>query len=65
LKSDPTTGYSWQLSKPPGNKLISSINSYFKTKKGTGYSRELIYEELVNNNWGRLLVNLALKEARK
>ncbi|OQB13211.1 MAG: Chagasin family peptidase inhibitor I42 [Candidatus Omnitrophica bacterium ADurb.Bin205] len=34
LESNPTTGYSWQLSSPPEKELISLINSYFETKEG-------------------------------
>lgn len=33
LESNPTTGYSWQLSSLPGKELISFINSYFETKE--------------------------------
>ena len=33
LESNPTTGYSWQLSSPPEKELISFINSYFETKE--------------------------------
>jgi len=33
LESNPTTGYSWQLSSPPEKELISSINSYFEIKE--------------------------------
>lgn len=33
LESNPTTGYSWQLSSLPEKELISFINSYFETKE--------------------------------
>ncbi|MDD4981679.1 MAG: CPBP family intramembrane metalloprotease [Candidatus Omnitrophica bacterium] len=44
---------------------LNVLAAFVVSKKAQGYSRELIYEELINNNWDRLLVDLALKEAYK
>ncbi|OQB13212.1 MAG: Sporulation-killing factor biosynthesis protein SkfC [Candidatus Omnitrophica bacterium ADurb.Bin205] len=61
-----------QKEKPLGDILNKSqvynlnvLAAFITSKKAQGCSRELIYEELVNNNWDRLLVDLALKEAYK